>query len=176
MRTPAGIFIYPSSVAALTILSILRPVMATLRLCFALASIICWTRCTLEENVAIMTRFLGCVAKTLAREVPTVFSEGVWPGRSALVDSHISISTPRRPSSPKRTMSIISPSIGVVSSLKSPVCKIVPKGVCRAMAQASAMEWLTWINSAEMLPSFTVSPAFTTRRSGFLGNTCSSSL
>ena len=40
-----------------------------------------------------------------------------------------------------------SPSTGVKSTLKSPVCTTVPTGVWMASAQAPAMEWLTLMNS-----------------------------
>ena len=122
-------------------------------------------------------RFSGFMVKIISSDLPTFFSEGVCPGRSALVDSHISISTPSRPSSPSRVMFIMSPSIGVRSSLKSPVCTSIPSGVLMASAQASAMEWFTWMNSTvKDAPSRITSPALTQRRSAFHGRVCSCSL
>jgi len=47
---------------------------------------------------------------------------------------------------------VVRPSTGVGSSLKSPVCTTVPMGVCRAMAQASGMLWVTGIHSAASPP------------------------
>ena len=78
-----------------------------------------------------------------SREAPTVFSDIVYPGISALVDSHISRVTPFCPSSPSLVISIISPSTGVRSSLKSPECITIPRGVFIARQQASAIEWFT---------------------------------
>ena len=51
------------------------------------------------------------------------------------------------------------PWMGVESILKSPVWTTVPMGHLMAKATASAMEWLTWMNSTENLPAFTTSPA-----------------
>ena len=167
---------YPSSTAAPTMLSILRPVTATLRPCWALMLMICCTRCTLEEKVAMTIRLSGLAVKIYSSDLPTFFSEGVKPGRSALVDSQRSSSTPSRPSCPRRVRSIISPWMGVMSSLKSPVCTTVPSGVWMARQQASAIEWLTWMNSTVSAPARTLSPALTVRRSGFQGSECSSSL
>ncbi len=53
------------------------------------------------------------MVKIISSDLPTFFSEGYARGASALVDSHISISTPSCPSSPSRVMFIMSPSIGV---------------------------------------------------------------
>ena len=39
------------------------------------------------------------------------------------------------------------PSTGVRSSLKSPVCRIVPAGVRYAVAKACGTEWVTGMNS-----------------------------
>ncbi len=49
-------------------------------------------------------------------------------------------------------MPVSRPSTGVASSLKSPVCTTTPQGVCRAMAQASGMLWVTGIHSASISP------------------------
>ena len=73
------------------------------------------------------------------------------PGRSTLVESHSSARTPCLPSSPKRPRSMILPSMGVESILKSPVWTIVPILVRMAKAAESAMEWFTWINSTSNL-------------------------
>ena len=73
-----------------------------------------------DENVAITSRLSLFRMKIPSRELPTIFSEGVYPGRSAFVDSHMSRVTPSVPISPSRARSMTSPSIGVRSSLKSP--------------------------------------------------------
>ena len=55
-----------------------------------------------------------------------------------------------------------SPSTGVKSTLKSPVCTTVPTGVWMASAQAPAMEWFTLMNSMRNAPSCMRSPGSTT--------------
>ena len=87
----------------------------------------------------IILLFSYCV-KIRSSDEPTVRSDGVYPGLSELVDSQRRTSTPARPISPMRVISIILPSIGETSSLKSPVWNTVPIGVFTAIAQASAME------------------------------------
>ena len=109
-------------------------------------------------------------------DLPTIFSLGVEPGRSTLVESLISASRPFLPSSPMRTRSIISPDTGVRSILKSPVCRMVPSGVVMASATESAIEWLVWMNSILKQPSLMVSPARTRLSLTFWGILCSDSL
>ena len=65
---------------------------------------------------------------------------------------------------------MISPSMGVRSSLKSPVWITVPTGVVTARQQASAIEWLTLMNSTDILPAVTTSPASTQLRRGVKGS------
>ncbi len=62
---------------------------------------------------------------------PTVDSDGVNPGRQALVESESSSLTPpdRLAIAPINDRSVLRPSTGVGSSLKSPLCMIVPTGV-----------------------------------------------
>ncbi len=73
-------------------------------------------------------------------------SEGSYPGRSAFVESDRSRRTPRRPSAANAGRSVGTPSIGVVSSLKSPEWTISPSGVSNAMPAASGTEWVTGTN------------------------------
>ena len=105
-----------------------RPVTATLRPKAAAASSTCWTRWTLEAKVVTMIRS-SQFWNWRMNVAPTVFSEGVKPGRSTLVESAHSASTPSLPSSPSRARSMTSPSMGVESILKSPVWTAVPMWV-----------------------------------------------
>ena len=75
--------------------------------------IICCTRSTLDAKVATKIRVFLWSANRVSKVLPTVFSEGVKPGRSALVESHIRASTPFLPISAKRCKSIASPNTGV---------------------------------------------------------------
>ena len=67
------------------------------------------------------------------------------------------------------------PWMGVGSILKSPVWMQVPTGHLMAKPQASAMEWLTWMNSTVNLPAFTLSPASQVMSLVLLSRRCSSS-
>ena len=96
-RTPSGILISPIFAAASTTLNILRPESATFRLYFTAISMICCKRCTLEANVAIISRLSACAANRCSSVVPTTFSLMVKPCRSMLVDSPKYSSTPRLP-------------------------------------------------------------------------------
>ena len=80
-------------------------------------------------------------------------SAGTNPGTSALVESTIARSIPSsaRRASPRR--SVIRPSRGSWSILKSPVCRTVPAEVRMPTAIASGMEWLTAKNSHSKGPS-----------------------
>ncbi len=89
---------------------------------------------------------------------PTMRSESVCPGRSALVESESMHSTPSSPIRASRAKSAGLPSIGVWSNLKSPVWKIVPTGVRTAIEHAPETEWLMCTNSASSDPNFTRSP------------------
>ena len=71
------------------------------------------------------------------------------PGTSALVESTRKRSTPSSPSRANARRSVIRPSSGSWSILKSPVCRTsCPAGVRIATASASGIEWLTATNSA----------------------------
>ena len=126
--------------------------------------IICCTRWMLEANVAAMMR-RSLSAKYGSSELYSRASEGVYPGRSALVESHIRSRTPLAPSSASRCRSMVSPMTGVWSILKSPVWIILPAGVSMHSAADSGMEWVTEMNSTEKAPNLSVSPALTSIRS-----------
>ncbi|MEJ7755030.1 MAG: hypothetical protein WKF83_00705 [Nocardioidaceae bacterium] len=74
-------------------------------------------------------------------------SEVVKPGTSALVESTRNRSTPCSPSRANARRSVIRPSSGSWSILKSPVCSTMPAPVRIATASASGIEWLTATNS-----------------------------
>ena len=76
-------------------------------------------------------------ASRRSNAAPTLRSPAVKPGRSALVESEKSASTPRLPSSPKRARSVPAPSGGLGSSLKSAVCSTVPTGVCSTISDCN---------------------------------------
>ena len=135
-----------------------RPVTATRRPYRAATLMICWRRSTLEAKVVTMMRSSQPLNST-SKELPTLLSLRVYPGRSTLVESASRASTPSRPRAPNRARSIIPPWMGVVSILKSPVWTTVPTGDLMAKATASAMEWFTWMNSTENLPAWITSPA-----------------
>ena len=113
---PSGSSMWPSERPMLTFLRIERPTSATLRPSAAAASTTCWTRWMLEAKLVTMMR-PSAREKTSSRCGPTPRSEGENPGRSALVESPHSSSTPSRPSSARREMSAGSPSTGVWSNL-----------------------------------------------------------
>ena len=69
------------------------------------------------------------------------------PGTSALVESTRNRSTPATPSRANARRSVIRPSSGSWSILKSPVCSTTPAAVVIATASASGIEWLTATNS-----------------------------
>ena len=89
------------------------------------------------------------------------FSEVVKPGTSALVESVMNRSTPSSPSRANARRSVIRPSSGSWSILKSPVCSTRPAPVRIATARASGMEWLTATNSRSNGPKLIRSPSRT---------------
>ena len=103
------------------------------------------------------------------------FSEVVKPGTSALVESVRNRSTPASPSRANARRSVIRPSRGSWSILKSPVCRTVPAPVRIATARASGMEWLTATNSSSNGPKVICSPSATTCCTVFFSR-CSRSL
>src|SRR5919106_399877 len=62
-----------------------RPTIATLRRDSTATSIACWTRCTFDANEATSTRPSRC-GMSWRKTSPTVRSDSVTPGRSALVE------------------------------------------------------------------------------------------
>jgi len=120
ISTPSGTFIYPRRIDISTIFSILLPETATLRPFLAAASIICCTLCTFDAKVATIIRLLQPL-KICSNFSPTLLSLIAYPGRSTFVLSERTARTPSFPSSPSLARSIISPTIGVVSILKSPI-------------------------------------------------------
>ena len=68
-------------------------------------------------------------------------ARAVKPGLSALVVSDISRSTPLLPSSANRCIAVGRQSMGVWSSLKSPVWTTVPTGVWMPKPTPSGMLW-----------------------------------
>ena len=99
----------------------------------------------------------------------------VNPGTSALVESVRKRSTPASPRRAKARKSVMRPSSGSWSILKSPVCSTTPAGVLIATASASGIEWLTATNSQANGPRSSVSPSETTWRGTSLSR-CSFSL
>ena len=95
-------------------------------------------------------------------------SEVVNPGTSALVESVRKRSTPSSPRRANARRSVIRPSSGSWSILKSPVCSTVPAPVRIATASASGMEWLTATNSRSKGPKLSRSPSATIVRDGVL--------
>ena len=139
-----------------------RPTRATRRPCACAACSTCWTRCTCDENDATMIRLSAC-AKTSSSTGPISASGVTKPGTSALVESTMKRSTPFSPRRAKARRSVMRPSSGSWSILKSPVCSTVPAAVVTATASASGMEWLTATNSQSKMPSFSRCPSFTSR-------------
>ena len=107
-----------------------------------------------------MMRFL-LVWKTRSRTGEISFSDVVNPGTSAFVESVRNRSTPSSPSRAKERRSVIRPSSGSWSILKSPVCRTIPAPVRMATASASGMEWLTATNSRSHGPMLIRSPSVT---------------
>ena len=107
-----------------------------------------------------MMRFL-LVWKTRSRTGEISFSEVVKPGTSALVESVRKRSTPSSPSRANARRSVMRPSSGSWSILKSPVCRTMPAPVRIATASASGIEWLTATNSRSNGPKLIRSPSAT---------------
>src|SRR5919198_1478560 len=86
----------------------------------------------LDANAATMSRPVALV-KISSNASVTSRSDPVKPRRSIFVLSANNASTPSAPSCAKRWTSNGSPSIGVWSILKSPVCTTTPAGVWNQM-------------------------------------------
>ena len=100
----------------LTFLTIERPETANLRPCRWAIGIACCTRWMCEAKQATITR-PSASAKIWWNACPTVLSEAVEPGFTALVESPSSARTPASPSCAKVLTSVMRPSIGVWSNL-----------------------------------------------------------
>ena len=103
-------------------------------------------RCTWLAKLETMTR-RGAVRNTSSMAGARSRSEVVKPGTSALVESVRNRSTPSSPSRANARRSVIRPSSGNWSILKSPVCSTRPAAVRIATARPSGIEWLTATNS-----------------------------
>ena len=144
-----------------------RPTKATLRPCAAAESSTCWTRCTWLAKEAT-TIFCVARAKIESRAGPISCSPTVKPGTSALVESVMNRSTPASPSRAKARRSVILPSSGSWSILKSPVWRTVPAAVVTCTAKASGMEWFTATNSQSKGPKLCCWPSATTVVTGLM--------
>ena len=111
----------------------------------------------------------------LESSTPTVASLGVKLALVALVESLMSKSTPASPNRASAPKSVCTPSMGVWSSLKSPVCSTLPAGLWKNTPTAPGMEWFTAKNSASMQPSFTLSAGLISTSLAFFMR-CSASL
>ena len=101
------------------------------------------------------------LAKTRSSTGAMSFSEVVKPGTSALVESVRNRSTPSSPRRANSLRSVIRPSSGSWSILKSPVCSTTPAPVRITTASASGIEWLTATNSSTNGPKVMVWPSAT---------------
>ena len=159
----------------LRFLRIERPTTLTDRPTSTATSIACCIRWMFEANDEISTR--PCLAGMIWRKAsPTTRSERVNPGRSALVESPSSKSTPRLPSSASLPTSVRSPSTGVWSSFQSPVWKTRPAAVSRQTPTASGTECDMRTSSTRNGPS-SIDPESgpTSRSSEAFNRPCSSS-
>ena len=101
-------------------------------------------------------------ANSERRTEPTLVSLGACPASSAFVESARRTRMPSVLASwPMRARSVRRPSTGVRSSLKSPVCRMTPCGVCTAIAWACGTLWVTGMNSTSNGPICTRSPSAT---------------
>ncbi len=137
-----------------------RPRNATRRPCACAASMTCCTRCTWLEKLATMTR-RGAFAMIWSSTGPIERSVGVKPGTSAFVESTRNRSTPSSPSRANARRSVMRPSSGSWSILKSPVARTMPAGVRMTTASASGMEWFTATNSRANGPTCSCWPSLT---------------
>ena len=96
----------------LMFLTIERPITQTLRSDATAASMTSCRRWMCEANEVTMTR-PGASRTIRMSAAATICSVSVTPGRSALVESAISTSTPSWPSRARLAMSVRLPSIGV---------------------------------------------------------------
>ena len=106
---------------------------------------------------------------------PTSRSLPEEPRSSAFVESASSTWTPRSASAPIPWRSVTRPSIGVGSSLKSPVCSSTPLGRSTATATPSGIECVTRWKRIVNGPLVTCEPGVISCRSARSVTPCSSS-
>ncbi len=94
-----------------------------------------------------------------------VASDGVKPGTSALVLSASSSLTPILPNPAKAPRSVVVPSIGVGSSLKSPEWTISPSSVSNTTPVACGTLWATATRAKRNGPCSIHSPGLTALKS-----------
>ena len=141
-------FSRPISRAMRTFFFIDMPSVATTRSNAIAASAICWMRWMWLAKQAVTIRRPACAWNRSNRTLPTDVSDREWPCWSALVESDSSSRTPSFwAMAPMTPRSVSRPSTGVRSSLKSPVCRIVPCGVWNAVANPWGTECVTGMNS-----------------------------
>ena len=159
---PSGKVRSPMEWASSMFLAIERPMVATCRPLATAASTICWIRWMWLAKQATMRRLPGRAMNSRRMVWPTVLSDSVNPGSSALVESE---SRSRMPgpeaSAPMWARSVRRPSTGSRSILKSPECITIPWGVWKAMAMAWGTEWVTGMNSTSQGPIRRRSPSAT---------------
>ena len=159
-RASSGMCSRPSRRARATFFCIDRPSVATDRPPAMAASATCWTRWMWLAKQVTMKRRSGRARNTFRSVSPTVDSDGVNPGSSALVESASSSRIPGSvASAPIRARSVRRPSTGWRSILKSPEWRMMPCGVWKAVAKACGTEWVTGMNSTShgpILPALAV--------------------
>ena len=89
-------------------------------------------------------------------------------GFTAFVESLIIRSTPISPKRAGPRNRVWTPSMGVWSSLKSPVCSTLPAGLCMNRPTAPGIEWFTAKKSTVMHPSLIWSPGLISMSLAFL--------
>ena len=135
----------------LRFLTIERPITQTCRPAASEASMTSCRRWMCEANEVTITR-PGASRMMRRSAAATTCSDSVSP--AARRSSSRPAARRRRPRRAARSgaRSVRWPSIGVWSSLKSPVCTIVPWSVCSATATASGIECVTRANSTSNGP------------------------
>ena len=125
-------------------------------------------------KLAMMTRPLAW-EMICSKVLPTSASDGVKFGFVALVESLIMRSTPVSEKRARAPKSVVMPSMGVWSSLKSPVCRTLPAGLWMNRPTAPGMEWFTAKKSTVKQPSLTSSPGLISMSLAFFTR-CSANL
>ena len=127
-KVPFGIFMKPWRTAISSVLTMLRPSMATFLLWWTAALMIIWTR-----FILVLEQADENAARRLVHDVDEALFDGRFAGRAAeaLGGGHSlsSARTPSLPSSFSRSMSVRSWSSGLGSKRKSPVLMMRPTGV-----------------------------------------------